>query len=84
MQKPSKKSTLFGTFLALLMFALAGCGGTGGTQTCNLDFLDSSTQEICDNQAAPFGCDIPANWSAATQFCEGINCTECGGTGSTD
>lgn len=66
--------------LFVLAIGVAGCG-SGGT-TCSYDFLDSSTQEICDNQAAPFGCDIPAQWSAATQFCTGVNCTVCGGSGT--
>lgn len=77
------KSSLIG--LALLVFALGiGMSGCGGTTTCSLDFLDSSTQEICDNQAAAAGCDTPAEWSALTQFCTGHNCTDCPGTGTTE
>lgn len=52
-----------------------GCGGGSSENTCSLDFSDSSTQEICDQQASQAGCDIPAQWSATTQFCSGVNCT---------
>jgi hypothetical protein len=77
------KSSLIGSALFLFSLAVgtAGCG-TAPT-TCDLSFLDSSTQEICDTQAAAAGCDIPAVWSGITQFCSGVNCTACGG-GHTD
>lgn len=69
-------------FSLLAVFGIAGCGGV---TTCDLDFADVNSQELCDAQAAPFGCDIPAAWSAATQFCSGVNCTSgCPTTGSTD
>lgn len=66
-------------FLAILaavplVIGNMGCG-SGGENTCSLEFSDSSTQEICDQQASAAGCDVPAQWSATTQFCSGVNCT---------
>ena len=79
------KSSLIGLTLFVFVMALgiAGCGESGGV-TCNIDFLDSSTQEICNTQAAAAGCDLPANWSGITQFCDGVNCTACGNQGGGD